>query len=44
MASVPIAAMPPSMDGGYRRLCPQCGAEHFPRTDPVVIMLPMFGR
>jgi NAD+ diphosphatase len=27
-------------DGGYRRLCPQCAAEHFPRTDPVVIMLP----
>jgi NAD+ diphosphatase len=27
------------MDAGYRRLCPQCGAEHFPRTDPVVIML-----
>ncbi len=31
-----------SQDGGYRRLCPQCGAEHFPRTDPVVIMLPIF--
>jgi NAD+ diphosphatase len=30
-------------DGGYRRLCPRCGAEHFPRTDPVVIMLPVFG-
>ncbi|HLY07446.1 MAG TPA: NAD(+) diphosphatase [Rhizomicrobium sp.] len=27
------------MDAGYRRLCPKCGAEHFPRTDPVVIML-----
>lgn len=27
------------MDAGYRRLCPACGAEHFPRTDPVVIML-----
>jgi len=26
-------------DAGYRRLCPSCGAEHFPRTDPVVIML-----
>src|SRR5579883_2015833 len=25
-------------DGGYRRLCPACQAEHFPRTDPVVIM------
>lgn len=27
------------VDAGYRRLCPNCGAEHFPRTDPVVIML-----
>jgi NAD+ diphosphatase len=27
------------MDAGYRRLCRNCGAEHFPRTDPVVIML-----
>jgi NAD+ diphosphatase len=26
-------------DGGYRRLCPRCKAEHFPRTDPAVIML-----
>ena len=25
--------------GGYRRDCPLCGAEHFPRTDPVVIMI-----
>jgi NAD+ diphosphatase len=25
--------------GGWRRDCPQCKAEHFPRTDPVVIML-----
>jgi NAD+ diphosphatase len=24
---------------GWRRDCPSCGAEHFPRTDPVVIML-----
>jgi len=30
-------------DGGYRRLCLSCGAEHFPRTDPVVIMLPILG-
>ena len=30
-------------DGGYRRLCPACGAEHYPRTDPVVIMLPLYG-
>lgn len=26
-------------DAGYKRICPQCQAEHFPRTDPVVIML-----
>lgn len=25
-------------DSGYRRLCPDCKAEHFPRTDPVVII------
>ncbi|WP_026381782.1 NAD(+) diphosphatase [Afifella pfennigii] len=25
--------------GGVRRQCPACGAEHFPRLDPVVIML-----
>jgi NAD+ diphosphatase len=25
--------------GGYKRACPSCGAEHFPRTDPVAIML-----
>jgi len=30
-------------DSGYRRDCPQCGTQHFPRTDPVVIMLPLFG-
>ncbi|QJU57862.1 NAD(+) diphosphatase [Sphingomonas sp. AP4-R1] len=24
---------------GWGRLCPNCGTEHFPRTDPVVIML-----
>jgi NAD+ diphosphatase len=29
--------------GGYRRDCPSCGAEHFPRTDPVVIMLAIDG-
>ncbi len=27
------------MDAGYRRLCSKCNAEHFPRVDPVVIML-----
>ncbi len=26
-------------DGGWRRRCGACGALHFPRTDPVVIML-----
>lgn len=25
--------------GGHVRKCPACGAEHFPRTDPVAIML-----
>ena len=25
--------------GGWRRDCPACQTEHFPRTDPVVIML-----
>jgi NAD+ diphosphatase len=25
--------------GGAKRACPSCGAEHFPRVDPVVIML-----
>ena len=24
---------------GHARLCPSCGTEHFPRTDPAVIML-----
>ncbi len=24
---------------GWQRVCPACGASHFPRTDPVVIML-----
>ncbi len=26
-------------DGGYRRSCPACEASHFPRTDPVAIMV-----
>lgn len=30
-------------DGGWKRQCPACEAEHFPRTDPVVIMLPYHG-
>ena len=25
--------------GGWQRVCPDCGGAHFPRTDPVVIML-----
>ena len=25
--------------GGYKRSCPSCNTEHFPRTDPVAIML-----
>ncbi len=32
-----------AVDGGYRRICPNCNAEHFPRTDPVVIMLATYG-
>ncbi len=28
-------------EGGWKRLCPACKVEHFPRTDPVVIMLPV---
>jgi NAD+ diphosphatase len=30
-------------DAGYRRHCNQCNADHFPRTDPVVIMLATHG-
>lgn len=25
--------------GGWKRVCPACGVEHFPRVDPVTIML-----
>jgi NAD+ diphosphatase len=32
-----------AVDGGWKRLCESCRTEHFPRTDPVVIMLPIFG-
>jgi NAD+ diphosphatase len=28
--------------GGWKRVCPACGTEHFPRVDPVVIMLPVY--
>jgi NAD+ diphosphatase len=31
------------VDAGYRRHCDGCGADHFPRTDPVVIMLAIHG-
>lgn len=31
------------MQAGYRRECPACGRQHFPRTDPVVIMLAVNG-
>ncbi len=27
------------VSAGFQRTCPSCGAQHFPRTDPVVIML-----
>lgn len=30
-------------EAGYKRACPSCKAEHFPRTDPVVIMLATHG-
>jgi NAD+ diphosphatase len=31
------------VQAGWRRDCPACGTEHFPRTDPVVIMLAVDG-
>ncbi len=31
------------VEAGWKRVCPNCGAEHFPRTDPVAIMLPVKG-
>jgi NAD+ diphosphatase len=30
-------------DGGWSRICTACSSEHFPRTDPVVIMLVIDG-
>ena len=30
-------------DAGWKRLCPACKTQHFPRTDPVVIMLAVKG-
>ncbi|MEM8740541.1 MAG: NAD(+) diphosphatase [Pseudomonadota bacterium] len=32
-----------SANGGWRRECPACGTNHFPRTDPVVIVLATHG-
>ena len=31
------------VDAGWRRDCAHCKTQHFPRTDPVVIMLPVDG-
>jgi NAD+ diphosphatase len=31
------------VQAGWRRDCPACGVQHFPRTDPVVIMLVVNG-
>jgi NAD+ diphosphatase len=28
--------------GGWKRVCEACGTEHFPRVDPVTIMLPVY--
>ncbi len=36
-------ALTRAVQGGWRRDCPACAAEHFPRTDPVVIMLATSG-
>jgi NAD+ diphosphatase len=32
------------VDGGHERRCPACGAHHFPRTDPAVIVRVVDGR
>ena len=31
-----------SASGGWKRICPACATEHFPRVDPVTIMLPVY--
>jgi NAD+ diphosphatase len=36
-------ALTASVEAGWRRDCPACNAQHFPRTDPVVIMLAVDG-
>lgn len=39
-----VCGSPSEIDqGGWQRTCPSCGAHHFPRTDPVVIMLIIHG-
>lgn len=32
-----------SSEGGFKRLNPETGTEHFPRHDPVAIVLPLYG-
>jgi NAD+ diphosphatase len=32
-----------AVEAGWRRDCPACQTQHFPRTDPVAIMLPVAG-
>jgi NAD+ diphosphatase len=40
----PNCGMPTkAVEAGWRRDCPSCKAQHFPRTDPVVIMLVVSG-
>ena len=36
-------AVTEAIEGGWKRHCRACGTEHFPRTDPVVIMLAVNG-
>jgi NAD+ diphosphatase len=39
-----VCGTPTRVDSaGWCRRCPSCKAQHFPRTDPVVIMLPVRG-
>jgi NAD+ diphosphatase len=36
------AARSEPAEAGWKRVCTQCAREHFPRVDPVVIMVPTF--
>ena len=36
-------ALTEARNGGFARHCPSCGAEHFPRTDPAVIVAVLDG-